>query len=112
MNLEDMIEYAEEYDHKIVDKLENNVGDEIKGKIVFSSNEILYNRNYEDEYVDTFCHELYHHYFVKELNYDMPESLVEDLGLKMSYYNRKYIQDYLNEKLYEEKDEKKDFRDL
>lgn len=101
MELEDLINYSEQYEHKLVDNLTDRNDNPIKGCINFRERTIKYNSDYSTpaDLAETLCHEIQHHYFIKELGYDMHETIVEELGLHLLYDNRKSIERYVVNKL-------------
>lgn len=101
MELEDLINYSEQYKHELVDNLTDRNNNPVKGQISFRDNVIRYNTDYSkpEELGETLCHEMYHHHFIKELGYDMHEQIVEEMGLHLLYDNRKAIENYIVNKL-------------
>lgn len=101
LDLEDLINYSEQYEHVLVGRLTDSNGYDVKGKINFKHNLIMYNLNYAtpNQLAETLCHEIYHHYFIKELGHDMPEHIVEDMGMLLYQDNKNEIENYVLNKI-------------
>lgn len=92
LNLEDVINYAEEYEHRYFSTIEEGLP---KGKINFRTKEILYNPLYNEE-GETLCHEIMHHHYDNVLGVHPSEQIVEQEGLRLYKAYKKDIDVYVN----------------
>lgn len=95
LDLEDVINYAEEYEHKYFDKIEEGLP---KGTINFRTKQIKYNPIYNDE-GETLCHEVMHHHYRNVYGFDLPEFFVEQEGKRLYDMHKEDIDMYVRTKL-------------
>lgn len=91
LDLEDLITYADEYEHKYFRMIDEDLP---KGLIDFKNNIVWYNPLYNDE-GETFCHEMMHHHYIKVYNFDAPKPLVESNGLLLYKMYKPQIDEFV-----------------
>lgn len=91
MDLEDLMNYAQEYEHKYYSTIEEGLP---KGKINFTQKLVTYNPLYNEE-GQTLCHEMMHHHYIQVKGVDVPEEIVESEGLRLYHQWPQEINKYV-----------------
>jgi hypothetical protein len=97
VNIEELLEIADEYEHKYFDNIDD-INPDIVGCIDLKNKVIIYNKNNNDKGI-TLCHELMHHYYYNIYNFEPSERVIENNAKKVYNKYKNNIDNYLKIKL-------------